>query len=272
MKHPSEVVPKRKAAQFDVDGRPLNAYFYTGLPEYYSLMHSIACKIDDLKKYEDAELSKGKIPEKSDKLEMHGSVWVDKTYLEKELEEKLTEAQYEQWIRIMERLIQQPYSSREQNFFKQFRKSLVTQSLHEDVEPLLYNEAGKPYMEATGTRKTATAKVRVTGLGVGQVVINGLDILDAIPRQMDREQVMMPLQLTGLLGRVDVEGTVENGGGSSTAGAVRLAVSRALVSFVTPEIIEKLRLAGLLTADPRRRERKKPGQEGSRRKFTWRKR
>ncbi|ELU02394.1 hypothetical protein CAPTEDRAFT_88974, partial [Capitella teleta] len=84
-----------------------------------------------------------------------------------------------------------------------------------------------------------------------------------------REQVMSPLHFTNTLGRVDIEARVEGGGHSSRAGALRLALSRALRSIVDRQMVEKMRIAGLLTKDPRRRERKKFGQEGARRKFTW---
>ncbi|CAK9820071.1 28S ribosomal protein S9, mitochondrial [Anthophora plagiata] len=72
--------------------------------------------------------------------------------------------------------------------------------------------------------------------------------------------------------KVDIEATVSGGGPTGQAGVIRCGISRGLRSFVTDEMIEKMRIAGLLTNDWRRRERKKPGQEGARRKFTWKKR
>uniref|UniRef100_A0A1B0GJI5 Uncharacterized protein n=2 Tax=Lutzomyia longipalpis TaxID=7200 RepID=A0A1B0GJI5_LUTLO len=84
--------------------------------------------------------------------------------------------------------------------------------------------------------------------------------------------VIFPLLFTDTLGKVDVEATVAGGGPSGQAGAIRLGISLALRSFLSPEIVEEMRLAGLLQIDYRTRERKKPGQEGARRKFTWKKR
>lgn len=95
-----------------------------------------------------------------------------------------------------------------------------------------------------------------------------------------------------MLNKVDIEANVEGGGPSGQAGAVRWGISMALRSFVDAEMAEKMRLgeisyqckwfgflfaffnpaAGLLQRDYRTRERKKPGQEGARRKFTWKKR
>ncbi|KAK0089633.1 hypothetical protein PV325_006343 [Microctonus aethiopoides] len=72
--------------------------------------------------------------------------------------------------------------------------------------------------------------------------------------------------------KVDVEATVRNGGPTGQAGVIRWGISWALRSFLDSESIEKMRLAGLLSRDRRSRERKKPGQEGARRKFTWKKR
>lgn len=104
-------------------------------------------------------------------------------------------------------------------------------------------------------------------------------------------QIIFPLDFCDQLGKVDVVATVEGSGSSSQAGAIRLGISMCLRSFVDTETIERMRLgndcltldkltfsnrfsltAGLLSFDPRTRERKKPGQAGARKKFTWKKR
>lgn len=72
--------------------------------------------------------------------------------------------------------------------------------------------------------------------------------------------------------KVDVEATVHGGGCTSQAGAIRHGISLALQSLVLPEVLHKMKVAGLLQQDVRRKERKKPGQEGARRKYTWLKR
>lgn len=87
-----------------------------------------------------------------------------------------------------------------------------------------------------------------------------------------RHQIMYPLQFTRLLGLVDVECIVDAGGFSSQAGAIRYALSMALRSFVDEQTVEEMKVCGLLTQDVRVRERKKFGQEGARRKFTWKRR
>jgi len=75
-----------------------------------------------------------------------------------------------------------------------------------------------------------------------------------------------------MLNKVDVEATVVNGGSTSQAGATRYGLSMALRSFVPQEMLLKMKIAGLLQRDLRRRERKKPGQRGARAKYTWLKR
>ncbi|GJQ67948.1 Wtrw [Trypoxylus dichotomus] len=85
-------------------------------------------------------------------------------------------------------------------------------------------------------------------------------------------QLLFPLVFTDMVNQVDVEAFVEGGGPSGQAGAIRWGIATALRSFVNESMIEKMRLAGLLTKDCRTRERKKPGQAGARKKFTWKKR
>ncbi|KAH0956528.1 hypothetical protein HN011_002324 [Eciton burchellii] len=75
-----------------------------------------------------------------------------------------------------------------------------------------------------------------------------------------------------MIDKVDIVATVTNGGPTGQSGAIRWGIAWGLRSFVDKAIIEKMRVAGLLTKDWRRRERKKVGQEGARRKFTWKKR
>ncbi|KAF4527275.1 hypothetical protein B566_EDAN006996 [Ephemera danica] len=86
------------------------------------------------------------------------------------------------------------------------------------------------------------------------------------------DDVLFPMIFTAMVDRVDIEATVEGGGPAGQAGAVRWGISMALRSFVDPAMVERMRLAGLLTRDYRTRERKKPGQKKARKKFTWKKR
>lgn len=86
-------------------------------------------------------------------------------------------------------------------------------------------------------------------------------------------QVLFPLLFTRMLGKVDVRATVDaDSGQSAQAGVIRYGISKSLVSFVSTEMILKMKLAGLLTCDPRRKERKKAGRRRARARYTWLKR
>ncbi len=122
----------------------------------------------------------------------------------------------------------------------------------------------------TGRRKTSVARVWIRP-GAGRIVVNRRPFEDYFPRETLRMIIAQPLQLTNTAEQFDVLVSVAGGGPSGQAGAVRHGIARALVQFD-----EKLRLplkkAGLLTRDPRMRERKKYGQPGARQKFQYSKR
>ncbi|MPC50080.1 28S ribosomal protein S9, mitochondrial [Portunus trituberculatus] len=185
--------------------------------------------------------------------------------------EELHNKHYVFFIQSMNRLLEHPYSSRAEDFIMRFRKVVLSRQSKEEIPKLLYTAEGVPYMTGSGKRKHAEATVTVYGRGSGKIEINEQDIrfFELI---QDREQVVFPLQFTNLLGKVDLVANVTGAGLSSSAGAIRLATSLALQSFVDEHMREKMRLAGLLSKDFRIKERKKPGQKGARAKFTWKKR
>lgn len=121
----------------------------------------------------------------------------------------------------------------------------------------------KGYFYGTGRRKSSVARVRLLP-GTGNIIINdrsiddyfGLDTLKLIVRQ--------PLALTALEGKYDVIAKVAGGGVSGQAGAVRHGIARALLQ-ADDTLRPALKKAGLLTRDPRMKERKKPGLKGARR-------
>ena len=122
----------------------------------------------------------------------------------------------------------------------------------------------------TGRRKTSVARVWIRP-GAGRNAINGRAFEDYFRRETLRMIIAQPLQVTNTVGQFDVIATVGGGGPTGQAGAVRHGIARALARFD-----DKLRLplkkAGLLTRDPRMRERKKYGQPGARQKFQYSKR
>lgn len=115
----------------------------------------------------------------------------------------------------------------------------------------------------TGRRKSSVARVRLVP-GDGRIVINGRDIADYIPFEALREVVKQPLNATETLGNYDVLVNVNGGGYTGQAGAIRHGIARALLQ-ADPEFRPALKSAGLLTRDPRMKERKKYGLKAARR-------
>ncbi|GMT47061.1 MAG: 30S ribosomal protein S9 [bacterium] len=124
--------------------------------------------------------------------------------------------------------------------------------------------------QATGRRKTSVARV-ILRPGTGQVVVNKRPIEKYFPRETLRMVVRQPLELVGMYNKLDVKVTVNGGGLSGQAGAVRHGIARALLN-VDSDLRPKLKKEGLLTRDPRMRERKKYGQKGARKRFQFSKR
>jgi len=276
MKPPEEVYPKHKVAMFDVQGRPFSPFFYAVKATYYEYLHDIHAVYLSLNNFEDQMISKGiLIPPKEGLVDLTGTEWMTLGEVRKQMMENITDEEYQYMIQTLERLASHPYSARIKDLFLRYRKKMVSVTEQMDVPPLTVDEkTGRPYAEAEGLRKHCSAKVRVWGNGTGKVKINGHD-LSYFDFFIDREQVMFPLQFTGMLFKVDFEATVTANNKmarAAEAGAIRHGLSLALRSFVDAEMVESMRLAGLLTKDRRVCERKKPGQWAARRKFTWRKR
>ncbi len=121
----------------------------------------------------------------------------------------------------------------------------------------------KPYFYGTGRRKSSVARVRVYN-GEGKITINDRDIDDYFGLETLKLIVRQPLVLTDTLGRFDIAVRVAGGGVSGQAGAVRHGISRALLQF-DESLRSQLKKAGLLTRDPRMKERKKYGLKAARR-------
>jgi len=123
---------------------------------------------------------------------------------------------------------------------------------------------------ATGRRKTSIAKVWLT-LGSGKVIINGRELKDYFPQPMLQILATRPLTLTGSDSRFNVNVLAEGGGLSGQAGAMALGISRSLIK-IDENLRPTLKKAGLLTRDPRMKERKKYGQRAARARFQFSKR
>jgi small subunit ribosomal protein S9 len=124
--------------------------------------------------------------------------------------------------------------------------------------------------QATGRRKTAVANVRLL-LGGGKMIVNGRPIREYLTKESLMILVQKPLELTGMLGKLDVICTARGGGLSGQAGAIRLGIARALLKM-NEDFRKTLKKEGLLTRDPRMVERKKYGQIKARKRFQYSKR
>ena len=124
--------------------------------------------------------------------------------------------------------------------------------------------------QGTGKRKTSVARV-ILRPGDGTTWLNGRTIEEYFPRATHRDVAMAPLKVAGVEGTFDLRVRVHGGGPSGQAGAVRHGIARALLE-ADANLRPTLKSQGLLTRDPRMRERKKYGQPGARKRFQFSKR
>ncbi len=122
----------------------------------------------------------------------------------------------------------------------------------------------------TGRRKTSIARVRIAS-GSGKITVNGRPFETYFPTDTLRMVVSQPLAATATAGKFDIRVNVQGGGPNGQAGAVRHGIARALLSSDI-NLRPTLKSEGLLTRDSRKRERKKYGQPGARKRFQYSKR
>jgi small subunit ribosomal protein S9 len=122
----------------------------------------------------------------------------------------------------------------------------------------------------TGRRKTAIARVRLA-TGSGKITVNGRTFETYFPVDTLRGVASQPLTVTGTTEKLDVKVNVTGGGPNGQASAVRHGIARALLQF-DANLRPALKAEGLLTRDPRMRERKKYGQPGARKRYQFSKR
>jgi len=122
--------------------------------------------------------------------------------------------------------------------------------------------ATQQYYYGTGRRKTSTARVRLYP-GEGAMVVNGRPAAEYFDREVDMARVLEPLRVTGTENQFMVSVMVSGGGITGQSGATRHGIARALTA-ANPEFRSALKSAGLLTRDPRAKERKKAGLKRAR--------
>jgi small subunit ribosomal protein S9 len=122
----------------------------------------------------------------------------------------------------------------------------------------------------TGRRKTSVARVRISP-GTGKMLVNSRGYEEYFPVETQRMQLLLPFSTTATTGKYDVKISVAGGGPAGQAGACRHGIARALLAS-DANLRSLLRGEGLLTRDPRMKERKKYGQPGARKRFQFSKR
>lgn len=120
----------------------------------------------------------------------------------------------------------------------------------------------KPLVQSTGRRKAAIARVRLRS-GNGTILVNGRAVEDYFPSATHRMVLTEPLRVVDKATDYDIDATMDGGGISGQAGALRLGIARAL-SLLEPELRQPLKRAGFLTRDPREKEQKKYGLKKAR--------
>jgi small subunit ribosomal protein S9 len=122
----------------------------------------------------------------------------------------------------------------------------------------------------TGRRKSSTARVHLRP-GSGKIQVNDRTFDEYFPNEVLKMIIKQPLSLTETFEHFDINIHVDGGGPAGQAGAIRHGIARALLNY-NGELRKKLKKAGLLTRDPRMKERKKYGQRGARARFQFSKR
>ena len=122
----------------------------------------------------------------------------------------------------------------------------------------------------TGRRKTSTARVYLRP-GSGNIQVNKREFNIYFPNEALQMIIRQPLNLTETTGKFDIFVNVDGGGSAGQAGAVRHGITRALLEY-NADLRTTLKRAGLVTRDPRKKERKKYGQKGARKRFQFSKR
>jgi len=122
----------------------------------------------------------------------------------------------------------------------------------------------------TGRRKTSTARVYLRP-GTGAIIVKKREFETYFPNQALQRIIRQPLNLTETTGKFDILVNVDGGGSAGQAGAVRHGITRALMEY-NADLRPTLKKAGLVTRDPRQKERKKYGQKGARARFQFSKR
>jgi len=306
LKHPDEVFPTKQVIETDQFGRPMNSMYYTGNTHFCNLMHDIYDRRVRMEHNYNKEKYYELVGKKNDKkdedkrLNLSGTVWATKEEIEQKFfkGDKLNDTNYYQIREQVNRLMNEPNAYTEQEFIMKFRTGVVQEIKKEDIPVPQQDSDGRYYVTAQGSRKTTDCEIKLIYPGTGKITVNEKDFGSFFYALRSREIAIAPFSLLGYQRMFDVEAKVEyplqltwnkreriaseyersshaetnRSSRTQHAVAMRLAISRALRSFVSPRAISVLRTAGLLQDEIKQKERKMPGRRKARKRPTWKKR
>ncbi|VDM60926.1 unnamed protein product [Angiostrongylus costaricensis] len=243
MRPPDEILPKFRQFSFDEEGRPKDSRFYTLLPIFYGLLSDIGIKTKTVTSFYNDHFGAGKKSPELESVNTSGTQWFSREKLEKKLGEKISEELYTHLLMAFDYLVSLPCSAVEEKFIMQYREPLTALTKSKLFGPAIPEVIICPVTQRRSTFvktrcKNTNAEVQVLAGGVGKFDINGQDLHD-FRHLIAREILLAPMLVAGVLGQVDVKATTTGAG------------------------------AGLLTYDPRTKERSKVNQPGARAKWIW---
>uniref|UniRef100_A0A2K6WIF7 Uncharacterized protein n=1 Tax=Onchocerca volvulus TaxID=6282 RepID=A0A2K6WIF7_ONCVO len=269
MKPPEEILPMLRQIEFDDEGRPKDLLFFTLAPKFYRLLSIVGTKTEALLCYQQKQRVAIEDDSKTSKMELLGTEWISQQMLCNKLEERITDEMYAHLIVSLDYMVSLPGAYKERDFIFEYRKSVAVGTkdiiFGAKVPPVQLVEGTNQRMAKVEVRlKASFAEVEVRDKGSGEYTVDGygLDIF--------REIFLAPLIVTDLLGKLDITGKITDGrGGASVIPRIIRHGASLCIAALFPEHFDKLRLAGLLTSDPRKRERYKINQKGARAKWIW---
>lgn len=269
---PDQVLPRLHKLSFDEEGKPMGARFYTLKPGFYQLLSEVAIRTEKVDRFG----GERKAVQEKNHFQTGGSVWFNEEKMAKKLGENISTHMYTQLMMALEHLVALPGSATQTDFIMQWRETIAAGSgnkLFGPPIPPVEIDAATNRRTATGKAdvKATYAQVTVSDAGKGEFTVDGMP-LHTLQSLQARETLLCPLIVTDLLGRLSITATTKGEGGESAVPrAVRHALSLCIAALY-PDKKEALTLSGLLTRDPRKRERSKVNQPGARAKWIWKRR
>jgi len=270
MGHPEDIYADLLTVTSKVDSvtkRPFDAGFYTGHSAYYNATYEVWQALDLIQNTSYATVDRDEFAKQQEK----EIKWKSKMQIEKDIKQRLSDSQFSTLVKRVKRMASDPRSGIAQHVIDKYTLMEKTEDRRrEGIARVPDTELSDGEARAQGKRKTSIAEVYLKE-GSGIVKVNHKHLNEYFKELGALQQVAYPLLLTKNLFTFDIEAYVMGGGPTGQAGALRLAISRALAAL-RPELYETLESAVILQVDKRKKERKKPGRARAKKKFAWRRR